>query len=67
MTTKAFVTSFGRAIPGLIMEKVTEELAADKDWQEVATRLLRPLIPEHDEDLEEVNEVLSEAESRGAR
>lgn len=59
-----FTTSFGRTISGYTMTKVAEELAADRDWQDVASRLLRPVVPEHEEDLEEINEVLSEAEVR---
>jgi len=61
---KPFTTSYGRTISGFVMARITADLAADKDWQEVATYLLRPLIPEHEEDLEEVNEVLREAETR---
>ena len=61
-----FTTSFGRTIPAPTMARIANELVADKDWQDVATRLLRPLLPAHDEDLEEVNEVLAEAEQRAA-
>jgi len=61
---KSFKTSFGREIPGHIMAKVVDQLAADKDWQDVATYTLRPFIPDHDDDLSEVNEVLTEAEER---
>lgn len=61
---KPFTTSFGTVIPGLVMAKVAEQLAADADWQDVSTRLLRPLISEHEDDLGECNEVLAEAELR---
>jgi len=61
---KQFVTSYGRTIPCLLMMRVARELQADRDWQDVATRLLRNVIPDHDDDLEELNEVLAEAEAR---
>ena len=46
------------------MEAVCKRLAAGEDWQRVGVEELRPLIPEHDDDLGELNEILCEAESR---
>lgn len=62
--TTPFTTSFGREISANVMARVGAELAADRDWQDVATRILRPLLPAHEDDLSEVNEILAEAETR---
>lgn len=57
-----FTTSQGTTIPSAVMLTVRQRLNAGEDWQRVANEELREWIPEHDEDLSEVNEVLSECE-----
>lgn len=59
-----FTTASGITIPGATMERVSERLLDDEDWQAVATDLLRPFIPDYDNDLDDVQEVLIEAERR---
>jgi hypothetical protein len=59
-----FVTSEGNAIPASVMETVCREILDDCDWQMIAYRHLRRYIPAREDDLDEVNEVLREAELR---
>jgi hypothetical protein len=58
----SFETSYGRVIPGAVMRKVARRMSNGEDWQRVAVDELRSLIPGHDDDLDELNEVLSEVE-----
>ena len=44
------------------MDKVVNALRNGEDWQQVSVRYVRQYIPLHDEDLEELNEVLRAAE-----
>lgn len=46
------------------MARSQARLVAGEDWQLVATEELRRSIPDHDDDLSEVQEVLSEIEDR---
>lgn len=59
-----FTTSYGRTIAAHRMRVVTDRLYSGEDWQSVGTEELRDMIPEHPEDLSELNEILSEAEER---
>lgn len=62
MAGRAFNTSYGGIIPGDAMDKVVNALRNGEDWQQVSVRYVRQYIPLHDEDLEELNEVLRAAE-----
>ena len=55
-------TSNGTVIPDHVVRKVAERLEAGEDWQVVGTEELRQYIPEHDDDLSELNEVIEAAE-----
>lgn len=57
-----FITSNNNTIPARVMERVKQRLANDEDWQLVATEELRKYIPEGEDDLSELNEVLSACE-----
>ena len=57
-----FITSNNNTIPARVMERVKQRLANDEDWQLVATEELRRYIPEGEDDLSELNEVLSACE-----
>lgn len=57
-----FVTSRATVVPARVMREIKKRLEVDEDWQAVATDLLRPLIPDGEDDLDEVNEVLRAVE-----
>lgn len=58
---KAFTTTKGRTIPPRVVLAVADRLHAGEDSQKVMTEELRDYIPEHEDDLDEANEVINHA------
>jgi len=52
-----YTTNYGTKITGRVLETIKERIKADHDWQRIITDELRDVIPVHDEDLDEANEV----------
>lgn len=61
---RAFTTSNGTVIPAHLMQRVADRLGRGEDWQKVGTELLRDVIPVGEDDLSELNEVLTAAEDQ---
>ncbi len=57
-----YTTSYGTVIPANVMRRVADRLKAGEDWQLVGEEELRDIIPQHDDDLSELNEVITVAE-----
>lgn len=57
----AFTTSAGNTIPALAMRRAAARI--NEDWQRVANEELREFIPESEDDLDEVMEVIREIET----
>lgn len=64
MNPFAFTTSHGTDIPGFVMERVCSRLIKGHDWQLIATEDLRRFIPPHADELDDVDEILREADHR---
>ena len=60
----SFTTENGTTIPGWAMDRVCSRLFKSEDWQRVGTEELRRFIPQGEDDLSELNEVLTECERR---
>jgi hypothetical protein len=60
---EAYTTSNGTKITGRVLETIKERIKADHDWQRIITDELRDVIPVHDEDLGEANEVYNFVEA----
>ena len=58
-----YTTSYGTKITGRVLETIKERIKADHDWQRIITDELRDVIPVHDEDLGEANEVYNFVEA----
>lgn len=63
MNAKAYTTSYGTTITATTIAAIAKALLRGDDWQRVADRHLDHIIGTHDDDIEEVNEVLREAET----
>ena len=63
MNTKPFTTSFGTTINAATIAAIAKALLRGDDWQKVADRYLDSIVGTHEDDIEEVNEVLREAET----
>lgn len=61
--SKPYTTSYGTTIPAATIAVIASALMRGDDWQKVADRHLDHIVGTHDDDIEEVNEVLREAES----
>lgn len=62
MKHEPYTTNYGTIIPGRVIGEVGEDILAGVDYQKTQTDHLRDLIPAHDEDLEEANEVYNYVE-----
>jgi hypothetical protein len=58
-----YTTSYGTKITSRVLETIKERIKADHDWQRIITDELRDVIPVHDEDLGEANEVYNFVEA----
>lgn len=63
MKHEPYTTNYGTRIPGRVIGEVGADILAGVDYQKTITDHLRDLIPAHDEDLEEANEVYNYVES----
>ena len=63
MTTTSYTTTYGTTIPAATIAIIARALLRGDDWQLVADRHLGHIVGTHDEDIEEINEVLREAET----
>lgn len=60
---RAFKTSQGNIIPAIKMNRMFELISGGMDWQKAIHHAeLRENIPEHENDLDEINEVLAAVE-----
>jgi hypothetical protein len=59
----AYETSYGNTIPSSAIRSAVMRLGRGEDWQRVAYDEFRDHLPEHDEDLDEANELLNYCES----
>ena len=63
MNIKPYTTSHGTKISATILRYIYDDIIAGVDDQKTVNDWLRDPIPQHDEDLEEANEVYDHVES----
>jgi hypothetical protein len=57
-----YKTSYGTTIPASTLRKIRQDILDEVDYQKTQTDHLRDLIPSHDEDTEEANEIMNHVE-----
>lgn len=62
MKHEPYTTNYGTIIPGRVIGEIGAEIYAGVDDQKTMNDHLRDLIPAHDDDLEEANEVYNYVE-----